>query len=834
MNSIRGLLPHCSERVRSWLLVVPLIITACSLSPSPTPANPSPLDDGAAAPSGSADLTLSVSPPTETPGGGQIVMVLIDEVSGLPFNTKEFPMQHLPDGRWQVVIARPSKSVLHYRYAVRGGMNADEVTTRGRAIRYRTLWLPSKIAVDDQVAAWAGGSYSGPTGRIIGTVVDARSGQPLPEVVISAAGISAFTDGQGGFRLEGLQPGLHTLTAISTDGSTIPFQQGALIAPESATPVRLDLHPASRVQVTFEVEMSTDTTTGMPVRMAGNLRQFGDRFADLPGHTGGAVGRMPELVQVDARHYIMIAELFSGTDLHYKYTLGDGLWNAERDLQGVLTTRQLIVPQSDLVVQDIVESWSTPERGAVTFNVQVPDTGSADTPIGLQFMPSDGFQALPMWRSAENTWSYVLYGPLNSQGALRYRYCRLAGCAGVFPGGSGEAAAGSREVQPAADPFVLNDTVTSWVWQTESSSPTDSLAPEIEPRAGFEAGVELQPDGDPNAIGMFELTLSEIAAGGANAVILTPGWDLGQPNQSPMMAFDPGMSAFAGEITGEVAEAQRLGLRVSLRPTLFASEGDIAKWWEVSARDTAWWNAWFENYRDFILTYARLAAVTGAEKIILGGPEAAPAFPAGDLQDGSPSGAPPDAESRWREIIAGVRGIFPGTVALELDLGDALQPLPPFFNAVDQIHVHWHPPLDTQGGATLVDLRAEAGRWMDEALLGEDQFPDKPIVLSVEYLSVEGGSTVCIRKPDGGCWPASAFSMGRVYDPPLTLDLESQALAYDAVLMEAYTRAPIRGIYARGYNPSLALQDLSASVRGKPAQDVLWNWFPRITGRIAR
>lgn len=832
MKAIWDFPPASCARLQSSLLLVPLFVTACSLFPSPTPVDTSLLDEGASERSRTVDVTLSVSPPAETPGDSQIVLVLVDEVSGLPFNPEEIHMQHLTDGRWQAVVSRPAKSVLHYKYALRGGMNADEVGTRGAAFRYRTLWLSMTIAVDDQVAAWAGGSYAGPTGRILGNVFDAGSGQPLQDVVVSAGGSATFSDGQGSFRLDDLQPGLHTLTAFSTDGSTIPFQQGALIAPDSATPVRFELQPANRVQVTFEVEIPADTATGMPLRMAGNLRQFGDRFADLPGGIGGAVGNMPQLVQVDDRHYIMIAELFSGTDLHYKYTLGDGLWNAERSRQGFLTTRQLIVPEADSVVRDTVDSWTTPERGAVTFNVLVPDTGSGNVPIGLQFMPSDGFQPLPMWRSGENSWSYVLYGPLDLRGAFRYRYCRMAGCSAVVPGGSGEASADAREVEPATDPMVLNERVTSWVWKTQPHSPTNVLAPEIEPRTGFEAGVELEWDRDPNSIGLAALTLGEIASGGANGVTLTPGWRLGQPDTSPLMAFDPGKSAFASEIKAQMVEAQRLGLEVSLRPTLFASEADVARWWEASARDTAWWSAWFVNYRDFIFTHARLASEGGAEKIILGGPEVAPAFPGGKLQDGSPSGAPLDAEIRWREIIAQVRSIFNGSVALELELGGAMQPPPPFLDTVDQIHIHWHPPLDRQGGGSMDDLRAEAGRWMDEAVLGQDLLRDKPIVLSVEYLSVEGGFSGCIRNPADDCHPASDFSFGADIDPAFSLDLESQASAYNAVLMEAYTRTQIRGFYARGYNPSLALQDLSASVRGKPAQDVLWYWYPRITGRI--
>ena len=203
------------------------------------------------------------------------------------------------------------------------------------------------------------------------------------------------------------------------------------------------------------------------------------------------------------------------------------------------------------------------------------------------------------------------------------------------------------------------------------------------------------------------------------------------------------------------------------------------------------------------------------------------------MTDGSPSNAPLDAEARWREIISEVRGIFSGRVAFEVELGDTLQPIPPMIDTVDEIHVLWHAPLDPPGSASMEDMRAAAGRQMDATILSDPRLAGKPIVLSIEYLSVQGGSSGCIRKGDQQCYPASAFEMGAIVDPSLAVDLEGQALAINAVMVEAYARPAITGILSRGYNPVLALRDKSASVRGKPAQDVLWFWFPRLTGGVA-
>ena len=827
------LVPHHARRLKRLSFVVPVCLAAC-VSAFPTPINEqTPIAEDQGQGTIAADLTLSVTPPAETPDGARLVVLLVDEVSGLPFNTQELLLEMQPDGRWQTRLPLPLNTIVHYRYALRGTATGDEVTADGNSLRYRTIWIRSTIAVEDQVAAWTGGSYAGSTGRIVGFVVDATTGEPLAEIVVSASGVSAFTDGRGAFRLEGLLPGLHTLTAISPDGSTVPFQQGAVVAPESATSAQLGLQAAHAVQVTFEVEIPATTAPGIPLRFAGNMRQFGDRVGDLPGTSGGAVGRMPTLVQVDATHFIMIAELFAGSDLRYKYTLGNGLWNAERDPQGFLVTRQLIVPESDLAVRDVVASWSTPDRGSVAFAVTVPEATPGNDQITLQFMPSEGLEPLPMWRTGGTTWSYIVYGPLDFPGPIEYRYCRVGDCSGSFETDSAGDPVETRQMTPSPERLNLNDEVAAWAWWTQYTSPINIVAPEIVARPGFETGVEFQPAFDPNWNGLMGQALAEVAQGGANAVTLTPGWVLGQASHKPLMALDPTRAPFKDEVLADMIEAERLGLEVFLRPTLTAPDGDVAGWWMASPRDPTWWATWFEGYRAFVLSYARIAAEGGADKLILGGPEAAPAFPGGRMTDGSPSNAPLDAEAPWREIISEVRGIFPGRVAFEVELGDTLQPIPPMIDTVDEIHVLWHAPLNPPGSASIEDMRAAAGRQMDETILSDPRLTGKPIVLSIEYLSVQGGSSGCIRKEDLRCYPASAFEMGAIVDPSLAVDLEGQALAINAVVIEAYARPAITGILSRGYNPVLALRDKSASVRGKPAQDVLWFWFPRLTGGVA-
>jgi hypothetical protein len=58
--------------------------------------------------------------------------------------------------------------------------------------------------------------------------------------------------------------------------------------------------------------------------------------------------------------------------------------------------------------------------------------------------------------------------------------------------------------------------------------------------------------------------------------------------------------------------------------------------------------------------------------------------------------------------------------------------------------------------------------------------------------------------------------------------LLEQAEAINTVILAAHDRPNIQGFFLRGFNPSAVLWDKSASIYGKPAEDVLRYWYPRL------
>ncbi|MGD8604827.1 MAG: hypothetical protein PVF49_09690, partial [Anaerolineales bacterium] len=375
----------------------------------------------------------------------------------------------------------------------------------------------------------------------------------------------------------------------------------------------------------------------------------------------------------------------------------------------------------------------------------------------------------------------------------------------------------------------LMDTVSAWQWWPEEQTDATVVAPgDILPRLGFETGVSLVPDYRPGWLPVLTNRISSLPSLGVNTVELTPPWILTQNSPTPLIGFDPSHTPFTQSLVDLAERAHNTGLQVVLRPELMTGDGSsLQAWWSAAPRDYAWWTIWFEQYRQYLLNFATLAVMIDADKLVISGAAVSPSFLSGELADGSPSGAPPDADLRWRDLIAEVREIYAGPLALEIEVGETNPDLPPFIDIVDEVHFYWHPSLatDLKGVA---GMQNQAAQRLDQ-LLANRAIQGKPIILNVEYLSVQGGASGCALAPDGSCRAPADFDLGQQVDPDLAVNLEEQAQAINAVLLEAYSRDRIQGLYLRRFNLLAALQDKSASVYGKPAGDIAWYWFAQLT-----
>lgn len=814
-----------------------ILLNACSFTlfdsidifpPTATPSYPLP---PASTPLPVALVTFEAALPAPLAAGETLYLSLVDEVTGLALN----PANHAMTGRdalhYTISLPLPMYSVVKYRYLRQsGGLPALEDDSSGNPVRYRMFHVTGQGGTSDMVASWSDGPFSGQTGRLAGVVTDSSGGTPLVNILVTAGGIQVLTDSTGSFALEGLPAGTHTLTAYALDGAYRTYQQGAEVAAGHKTPVDISLQPAPLVQVTFTLVVPHGTIPSVPIRMAGSLLQLGNTFGDLRGGVSTVASRMPELQPLADGRYSLSLDLPAGADLRYKYTLGDGFWNAEHASDGAFVVRQLIVPEAGGQVQDQVATWQAGPSSPILFEVTVP----ANTPLGetvsLQINPYGWTEPAPMWAMGNSRWAYTLYSPLNMIGSFEYRYCRNEQC------GSADdlQTADGRRGRPAATsltPQNLQDTVGAWKWLPEAT-PGQVLGVLVQPRtSAFVAGIEFQPGYHPTWQAHLPEALQNVQAVWANWVVLSPTWTVSRT--SPLVFnVSPGRDPLWLDTVETISAARALDLDVALFPApQFPT--DAAAWWQSAPRsDPAWWDAWFDRYRAFALYHADLAARNGGGMLALGGDWIGPALPGGKLSDGSASGVPADAEARWRALLADVRAHFSGPVYWALAYPGGLEEAPNFLSDLDGIYLLWQAPLGSAASPTLEEMQAEAGRLLDGEVSAFRQALNKPLVLAVAYPSVSGTAAGCLPDGSGGCLHWMELSRPNADNPAFTVDLKTQLDIYQALLGAVNTRSWVGGFVSRGYYPAAVAQDQSASVRAKPAADALWYWFPRLTGLI--
>lgn len=805
------------------------LISGCSYTliefPTLEPITPQATDTPIPSPTPfpQTEYTFQALVPDDTPPGASVMLEVVDEVTGAGLHPQRFPMEQVDTLTYRLVLRFPVGSVVKYRYVRTAPTPATEATPLGETVRYRMAVVQGPGLAEDRVARWADGEYRGGTGSIAGQVWEADSREPLPGLMVLAGGRRTFTRSDGSFVLSGLPVGKQTLVVYDPQGWHQPFQQGAVIAEGLTTPAELYLTARPPVNITFQVTPPAGHLKGAPIRLAGNLYALGNTFADLPAGESTLASRMPTLSLQPDGSYTLTLRLPAGADLRYKYTLGDGFWNAERDPNGNFYVRQLIVPPADTVIHDQIYRWSSGTAAPVFFDVRIPaDTPATDT-ISLQLNPGLWMAPLPMWPLGEQHWGLRLYGPMDLMQALHYRYCRSDLCdLSAEAGQSGPLALG-HFIEPKRIEQHPVDTVTAWQnW----SAPAQTVvqAPDAHSRApGFVKGVAWLPAYAPGWQAYIPRAMHTIAGYQANTVLLSPTWTF--TFLDPLtLDVQPGEDMLWEDLQATLQAAQNAGLTAVLFPQpRFA--GGPAAWWAKAPQDPAWWDAWFTAYTAFALHFARLAESYHLPRLILGGPAVLPALPGGQLPDGSPAHPPADAAQRWRTLLAEVHNQFHGEVWWAMTPPQEPTAAPPFLDQLDGLYLQFRLPLSDRPDADIATLQTEAGRLLDGRVLPFQVHADRPLWLAIAYPAAQGGVTGCVVDSQGNCLSPDDLAPSPTLDPAVRVDLDEQRRAYNAILLAVHDRDWIQGFISEGFFPAAALQDPSPSIYGKPAAEVLRYFF---------
>ena len=831
-----SLRPKVPRPILYFILILALGSQACAISlldlPFPEIGNPTqpPLSGSAPTPLPRAEVKITVQLPEPLLPGEILALSVLDEVTGLALNSVDYQMTQVDSITYSASFPIPDQAVIKYRYIRRGGSRTSEDTNADASIRYRLIYVNGNTEIVDTVSSWTDKPVNTLSGSISGTVLNMDTGAPLAEIMVTAGGVQTLTDSAGRFALTGLRGGTHNLVAYALDGMYQTFQQGAQVEGNKGTPVEIKMKPSQLVNVIFTVSVPLNTQTGIPLRMAGSLLQFGNTFADQRGGLSTVTDRMPVMTQLPDGRYSVSLYLPAGAHLSYKYTLGDGFWNSEFNTAGQYVIRNIVIPAQNTTIDDTVQSWQAGPNAPILFEVDVPQDTPISDAIYIQFNPFSWTEPIPMWKVGNNRWAYKLYGPLNILGSFTYRYCRNAQCGSADDASSTGENAHGKNVTPAITAQDILDTVNQWAWtQPKSATLVQTNIPAR--GTGFVAGVEFQRYYGPAMNVFTPNALQNIQAFGGNWVIIDPSWTY-VSNNPVVFTQLPGKDPFIKDTTETVASARALNMNVALFPQPhFAANAN--EFWKTAPRDSTWWDNWFNHYRAFVVHFADMATKADAQTVILGGDWIAPALPNGKLADGSPSGVPADAEARWQTIVAEVRQHYAGLVLFALPYTNTdVQPPINLLKSTDGMYLLWFAKLSDSASPNKADMIAEAGRLLDQNVFAVQSQVNKPVVIGLSYPSSTYSATGCIPNPGGGCLDWTALNQPNADISTVSLDMQQQFDIYDAVFNAINARSWVSGIVSRGYFPPVALQDKSASVHGKPAADLLWYWFPRLLGNV--
>ena len=803
------------------LLVLLLVLVSCSIMPEPVETQTVP-EATNAPPSLLVELEFETTLPEPLPAGQVFALEILDEVTGLALNPQHYTMTAINPTTYGLKLSVPSGSVIKYRYVQEGTQTAIEYNSIGKQVRYRLYNAINPAKIQDTVLAWNSLPYQGNFGRIQGRVVNAITGAPIPASMVAVGGQDTLTASDGSFLVDRMPPGTHILVVYSLDGSHKVFQQQAEVAVDSATPADIKVDPSELVKVIFIVEPPEGNPPGIPIRLIGNIAPLGNSFSDLRGGISGIASRAPLLKYTDSGKYTLELDLPAGLDLRYKYTLGDGFWNAERSSKQEFSLRQLIIPSQSVTIEDKIETWKTAGKEPITFKVTVPaNTPPGDT-ISIQFNPYGWTEPIPMWPLGENRWLYVLYNPLDLIDQASFRYCRNEQCNIADDIKTKGPDATGKLFAPEDYPQVLDETVNEWNWSLPALDPITVPSGNIQAKPQeFITGIELAADYHPSWQPYFNQAFESISNLKSDSVILSPTWHYTSVNP-PVINIVPGVDASWYDMSQTISAARARNLRLALHPTTSYYQPP-ATWWIEAARDRNWWQSWFDRYETFILHHADMATQAGVEVLILGDENILPALPNGTIL-GNSSGVPEYAESRWREIIDKVRARFTGKLGWYLVYPDGYANIPPFLDSVDQLYFVLAGKLTDSESPSSAELSAAATQIIEGDLRSlRDRF-DRPALLGIAFPSAKGAASGCIISSDA-CLPPIVFTQGGLDIPSVEIDVRGQAEIYNAILQAVSTNDWLTGVFSVGFYPPVKIADQSLSVYGKPAADVTWFWF---------
>ncbi|GEN55887.1 hypothetical protein GCM10012290_04790 [Halolactibacillus alkaliphilus] len=242
------------------------------------------------------------------------------------------------------------------------------------------------------------------------------------------------------------------------------------------------------------------------------------------------------------------------------------------------------------------------------------------------------------------------------------------------------------------------------------------------------------------------------------------------------------------ELIAMIDYAKSLGLRVILKPTVNCKDGTWRahiNFFDVDVPCEPKWSDWFKSYTDYQLHYAKIAEVTDCEMVIVGCEMVQTERRADE----------------WRQLILEVKQVYHGLVSYNTDKYQ--EDHVPFWDAVDVLSSSGYYPT---------------GTWEREL----DRIETVVKKYNKPFFFAEAG---CPSRTGSSYIPNDWNHVGEV-------NIKEQAAFYREMFEAAGQRDFVSGFGLWDWNTLLhtheeAVTDDGYGVYGKPAADVIYNYYTR-------
>lgn len=738
-------------------------------------------------------VELRIPPSADT----ELAIDVFDEVSGMLYNLERYPLSRQSDGKFTGTLLLPENATLRYRYVMTAPLEVAEQKADATPVGYRVAFVQQNALIKDVISGWPNSPYTGETADLNGIVHDSKSNQPLPDVLINIAGYQTFTDMTGRFVLNDLPVGVHVLSAVSIDGSHLTFQQQANLVAGLSTPAVVQMTPLTPIKVTLNLAPLTDAI-GAPVRVTANYAQVGAIFNEYS--QGSYASRMPLLSRNEDGSYSIQLNLHAGNVFRYKYTLGNGYINAERNQAGMLLLRTLVLPDEDVVISDQVSTWRIDNQQPTTIIAQSPESTPSEDSVSIQFFTNHAHQPIPMWPMEGNQWMFLFFGS-SSLGTVTYRFARNDQVdLSVDPVSN----ANPYRVEYASGIPQTNqiENWTSWAGEAANGLETNRQASSL-------VGVELMPGYQPSFLSRYRQLPEELKKYGINWLILTPTWKVVERDGLPYLEFDSNDSILLFELAEIVSLAKTSGLSVALYPQIVFPASVPQNWWENSEKTLLWWQQWYSEYERFVMSYSQFANVNGIDQLILGGGGVEASLPGAIKTSGSNFGTPKTAEQLWTDLLKKVNTYYTGQLFFGIPADNGNLATYSFFDQIDGFYL----TLSDQDMQAYGYDQNSVGTFFDGTVYAFYESVEKPLFFGLNAASLTSNQV------------NSEMTNGLLVSPfnpqygDGNVDLESQDYFYQVFSAVLAERGWVSGISTRGFFPVLEMTDFSSSIYGKPAMN---------------